>query len=220
MPLALETEQVRGVLERLRALGEEQDGAYGARVRARESELGEKPYGLERAEIGARAPQAVAPEVGRILYGLIITARPGLTVEFGASLGSSTIHLAAALDDLGSGRLITSELIYEKARAAVENLEAAGLAARVEMRQGDARETLGGIEGPIDMLFLDGSNDLYIEILQMLEPQLSTRAVVAADLSHGDPHHLRYREYITEPNGGYLSVEIPIDAGLVISTRQ
>lgn len=220
MTSGLETEQVREVLERLRELGEQQDSVYCARVRARESELGKKLYGVERAEIGARAPQAVAPEVGQILYGLMITARPELTVEFGASFGSSTIYLAAALADLGSGRLITSELIHEKAGAAVENLRAAGLSGRVEMRQGDSRETLAGIETPIDMLFLDGSNDLYVEILRMVEPQLSSRAVVAADLSHGDPHHQRYREYVTEPDGGYLSVEIPIGAGLVISTRQ
>lgn len=110
MPSVLETQRVSRVLERLRVLGEELDGDYSSRLYAREAELGGKLYGLERAEIGARAPQAVAPEVGRILYGLIIAARPGLVVEFGASFGSSAIYLAAALADLGAGRLITREM--------------------------------------------------------------------------------------------------------------
>ncbi len=69
------------------------------------------------------------------------------------------------------------------------------------------------------MLILDGSNDMYVEIMQMLEPRLSARAVIAADVSHGDPHHVRYRDYVSGPRNGYLSVEIPLDAGLVVSTR-
>jgi len=211
---------VRDVLERLRVLGDEHNADYGARVRAREVELGERLYGIERARIGARAPQAVAPAVGRILYGLVITARPGLVVEFGASFGTSTIYLAAALADLGSGRLITTELISAKAQAAVENLRAAGLESRVEMRVGDAVQTLQSIEGTIDMLFLDGSNDLYVEVLAMLEGQLSSDAVVTADLSQGDPHHKRYREYVTRKDSGFLSVELPVDAGLVLSVRR
>jgi predicted O-methyltransferase YrrM len=217
---ALESSRVSGVLERLRVLAEEQDGVYSSRVRAREAELGGKLYGPERAAIGARAPLAVAPEVGRILYGLVIATRPRLVVEFGASFGFSTLHLAAALDDLGAGELITTELIEEKARVTAENLEAAGLAARVEIRQGDALGTLEEIDTPIDLLFLDGSNDLYVEVLQMLESRLSLDALIVADLSHGDPHHVRYRDYVRDPERGYLSVEIPIDAGLIVSTRR
>lgn len=216
---SLDAERIRATLECLRVLGEEQDAGYSSRVQAREAQLAGKLCGAERAELGAKAPQAVAPVVGRILYGLIIAARPALAVEFGASFGVSTIYLAAALDDLGAGRLITTELIGAKAQAAVENLERAGVAGRVEMRQGDARNTLGALDGQVDMLFLDGSNDLYLEVLDRLEPRLSPRAVVVADLSHGDPHHVRYREYVNDPASGYLSVEIPVDAGLVISTR-
>jgi predicted O-methyltransferase YrrM len=218
MPSVLEASQVIDVLERLRVLGEEQNRAYSARVRAREAELGERLYGLERAEIGALAPQAVSTAVGRILYGLVIAARPGLVVEFGASFGSSTIYLAAALHDLDAGRLITTELIATKAQTAIGNLNSAGLYGRVELRPGDARDTLSEIDGEVDMLFLDGANDLYVETLQMLEPRLSARCVVVADLSHGDPHHVRYREYMHDADTGYVSVEVPVDAGLVIST--
>jgi predicted O-methyltransferase YrrM len=219
LPAALETPGVRDVLERLRVIGETRNLEYSSRVQAREAELGGKLYGLERAQIGAEAPQAVAPEVGRILYALTIATRPSLIVEFGASLGVSTIYLASALHDLDSGELITTELIETKAQAAVQNLHDAGLATRVQMRTGDARNTLNDLDRPIDMLFLDGSNDLYLDILTLLEPHLDARSVIAADLSHGDPHHVRYRDYVNQPENGYLSVDIPIEAGLVISTR-
>jgi predicted O-methyltransferase YrrM len=100
------------------------------------------------------------------------------------------------------------------------NLDAAGLGHLVEIRQGDAQLTLGDLDEPIAFLFLDGSNDLYVPILQMLEPQLAPHAMIAADLSAGDPHHQRYREYVADPNHGYLSIEIPVDAGLVVSTKR
>lgn len=219
VPSILNSREVQDVLERLRVLGQTRNPEYGARVRAREAELGTKLYGPERAQIGAEAPQAVAPEVGRILYALMIATRPTLAVEFGASFGVSTIYLAAALRDLGSGQLVTTELVETKAEAAVQNLVDAGLADRVEMRQGDALTTLADIDRPIDMLFLDGSNDLYLDVLTMLEPQLAPRAVIAADLSNGDPHHVLYRQFVTGSDNGLLSVEIPVDAGLVVSTR-
>jgi predicted O-methyltransferase YrrM len=214
----LDNQQVIDVLEELRVLGSEQDPVYSTRVRAREVEVGGKFYGRERADIGADAPQAVAQKVGLILYGLVISTRPKTVVEFGTSFGVSTIYLAAGLKDLGRGHLIATELIERKAKAAVENLEAAGMAGIAEVRRGDARETLSDLNEKIDFLFLDGSNDLYVAILEMLEPRLSTEAVIVADLSYGDLHHDHYRTYVGNGARGYTSVEIPIDAGLVIST--
>jgi predicted O-methyltransferase YrrM len=216
---ALESESVKDVLERLRLLGEEHNSEYGARVRAREIELGEKLYGLERAEIGAQAPQAVSAEVGRILYALVVALRPRLVVEFGGSFGVSTIYLAAALHDLGRGDLITTEMIQTKAAALSANLTDAGVAAVARVLFGDARDTLAGLSRPVDMLFLDGSNDLYVDILESLKPRFSTGSLIAADLSHGDPHHARYRDYVSDLDSGFLSVEVPVDAGLVISIR-
>lgn len=71
----------------------------------------------------------------------------------------------------------------------------------------------------MDLLFLDGSNDLYLSVVQLLEPQLAENAIVVADLSLGDPHHIRYREHVNDPRHGYLTVEIPIDAGVLVSSR-
>jgi hypothetical protein len=52
-----------------------------------------------------------------------------------------------------------------------------------------------------------------------VEPHLSPSALVIADMSHGDPHHERYRDRVNEPARGYLTTEIPLDAGVVISAR-
>src|SRR5262249_1191540 len=62
-------------------------------------------------------------------------------VEFGTSFGVSTIYAAAAARDTG-GRVIGSELEPEKRERALANLRDAGLADLVDVRLGDAMETL------------------------------------------------------------------------------
>ncbi|HYB23338.1 MAG TPA: hypothetical protein VED41_06040 [Solirubrobacteraceae bacterium] len=64
------------------------------------------------------------------------------------------------------------------------------------------------------MLFLDGRNDLYFDVLRLLERHLASTALVTADLSIEDPDLLPYLSYIRDPANGYLSVEVPLDAGV------
>jgi predicted O-methyltransferase YrrM len=69
----------------------------------------------------------VTPNAGRLLYALVRAARPATIVEFGMSFGISAIHLAAALRDNGTGRVITTELSSAKVAAAQVNFAEAGL---------------------------------------------------------------------------------------------
>jgi predicted O-methyltransferase YrrM len=156
--------------------------------------------------------------VGELIYAFTLARRPALAVEFGASLGISTIYLAAALQDLAGGRLITTELDPGKARSAQRNLEQAGLVELVELRVGNALETLRALPAAVDLLFLDGWNDLYLDVLGLLEPRLAPGALVLADLSPDDPNLDRYCEFIDAPEHGFVSVTIPLDAGVVVST--
>jgi predicted O-methyltransferase YrrM len=211
---------VRRVLERLRRQSEADDAPAVARMRSHERERGERVYGRERAALyGAAAPLAITPEVGELLYVLALARRPRTTVEFGASLGFSTIHLAAAARDIGAGaRVISTEIEPDKATAAVENLAEAGLSDVVDLRVGDALETLRDVE-TVDLLFLDGWNNLYLSVLDLLEPKLSAGALVIADLSEDDPELIPYGERMHDPASGYFSVDVPLDAGVVVSVR-
>jgi predicted O-methyltransferase YrrM len=139
-------------------------------------------------------------------------------VEFGASLGFSTIHLAAAIHDLGTGRVISSEIDAQKVQVARRNLADAGLDGVVDLREGDALETLRDVYA-VDLVFLDGWNNLYLSVLEMLEPALSPGALVIADLSEGDPEQVPYSERMHDPGSGYVSVDVPLDAGVVVSIR-
>jgi predicted O-methyltransferase YrrM len=71
----------------------------------------------------------------------------------------------------------------------------------------------------VDLLFLDGWNNLYLSVLDLLEPKLSPGALVIADLSEDDPEQVPYCERVHDPAGGYVSVTIPLDAGVVVSSR-
>src|SRR5947207_6711715 len=87
-------------------------------------------------------------------------------VEVGTSFGISTLYLAAAVRDNGGGRVIGTELEPTKHAKAEEHLREAGLDAHAEVRLGDALQTLADVEGPIDLVLLDGWKDLYLPILE------------------------------------------------------
>jgi predicted O-methyltransferase YrrM len=117
-----------------------------------------------------------------LLYMLARAARATCAVEFGTSFGVSTLYLAAAVRDAGAGgRVIGTEIVPEKARAARDNIEAAGLTPHVEIREGDARETLRRLDEPVDLLLLDGWPVLAREILDLIEPRLAPGSVIVVD---------------------------------------
>lgn len=219
MPTTLDKPQVARALQKLHAAAATEDGAAKQRVLARETELGRRLDQAERYEIYGDAPLAIQPQVGRLLYVLAVSRRARAVVEFGASRGVSTLYLAAALKDAGGGSLVTTELRADKARATREALVDAGLDDLVELRVGDALETLRDLERDIDLLFLDGRNDLYLQVLRLVEPRLVGGALVVGDLNVDDPDLLPYLGHVREPGGDYLSVEVPLDAGVELSLR-
>ncbi len=87
---------------------------------------------------------AVSPQTGALLYMLARSMGARSMIEFGTSFGISTLHLAAALKDNGGGRLISTEFEPSKIAQARNNLRAANLHELVEIREGDALETLAG----------------------------------------------------------------------------
>lgn len=208
------------VLDELHARAERDDPLAKRRVAEREAELGGRLTQPERYELYGDAPLAITREVGELLYLLTRVRRPRLVVEFGCSLALSTIYLAAAVcDGEAGGTVITTELLPEKANAARGNLAAAGLDDLVELRVGDALETLADPPGEIDVLFLDGRNDLYLPVLAAVEPNLAPDALLVADLNRDDPDLDPYLEYVRDPAGGYQSLAVPMADGVELSVR-
>lgn len=157
---------------------------------------------------------AVSPETARLLYMLARANGARAIVEFGTSFGVSTVHLAAALRDNGGGRLIGTELEPQKAERARANLSAAGLADLVDVREGDALETLAyGLPETIDLLLLDGHKPLYVPILDLVATKLRPGAFLVADNVDASPE---YVARVRENGGNYLSVPFAEDVELSI----
>jgi predicted O-methyltransferase YrrM len=154
----------------------------------------------------------VSPETGALLYMLARGSRAKLIVEFGTSFGLSTLHLAAALRDNGGGHLISTEFEPSKVQRARDNLAAGGLLDLVEIREGDALQTLRqDIPGPIDLLLLDGAKALYADILHLLAPHLRPGALILADNADYCPDYLAL---VRAPGSGYLSLPFGADVEL------
>jgi predicted O-methyltransferase YrrM len=147
---------------------------------------------------------AVSPDFGRFVYMLARARKATRIVEFGASMGISTIYLAAALRDNGGGHLISSEFVPAKVDRARKNLALAGLADLVEIREGDAMETLKDVGNKVDLLFIDGAFSLYLPVLKLVEPQLNPGAVVLAE----NAFDKAYVDYVRDPVHGYISVAL------------
>jgi len=157
-------------------------------------------------------PLAVSRETGALLYMLARSTGARTIVEFGTSFGISTLHMAAALNDNGGGKLITSEFEPSKLAIARQNLAEGGLIDLVEFRTGDALQTLRvDLPDTVDLLLLDGAKALYPDVLSMVESHLGAGAFVIADNADYSPDYLAY---VRNPANGYLSVPFGDDVEL------
>lgn len=207
------------VLDRLFASAEQDEAAERRAAAALPSGF-QPDTSQERADYFAEVYMPVSPEGGRLLYSLVRATRPRTVVEFGTSFGISTLYLAAAVRDNGVGRVLTTEMSAPKIAAARGNLEEAGLDEVVTILEGDALETLPAhLDGTsIDFVLLDGWKQLYIPVLQLLEPHLPPGTLVLADdteMSVVQP----YLAYVRDPANGYQNTAFPVADGMEISCR-
>jgi predicted O-methyltransferase YrrM len=119
------------------------------------------------------------------------------------------------LRDNGGGHLITSEFEPSKVARAKKNLEAGGLSDLVDIRVGDALQTLSvDLPETVNLLLLDGAKSLYTEILTLVESRLRPGSLVIADDAEFNPEYLAN---VRAPGSGYTS--IPIASGVELSMR-
>lgn len=112
---------------------------------------------LRASERAGLPPISVSPAQGKLLHLLARMRGARAILEIGTLGGYSTIWLARALPP--GGRLVTLEVNPDHARVARANLAGAGVAERVELREGEALDTLAALEregaGPFDFVFVD-----------------------------------------------------------------
>src|SRR5271156_5325759 len=153
---------------------------------------------------------SIWPEQGDLIYLLCRGMRATRVVDFATSIGMSAIYFAAAMRDNGGGTVIGSELVPEKIRTARRNLVDAGLADYADIREGDARQTLSSVGGPVDFALIDGwpngrEPSLAREVIEILAPQIRTGGYVMNDNAEPD-----FLQFVRDPANGFLSVSLPL----------
>jgi predicted O-methyltransferase YrrM len=105
---------------------------------------------------------SVSPSHGKLLWILAKLVNARRILEIGTLGGYSAIWMARALPS--DGRLVTLEAMDKHAKVARANIARAGLEKKVEIRVGQALETLPTLQGPFDLSFIDAdkqSNPQY-----------------------------------------------------------
>ncbi|WP_166905773.1 O-methyltransferase [Mycobacterium sp. DL440] len=175
----------------------------------------------QRADMFKDVYMSVSEAGGQLLYLLARATGARNVVEYGTSFGVSTLYLASAVRDNGGGTVVGTELQPEKAAAAQRNFTDAGLADVIDLRVGDARETLADVAGPVDLVLLDGWPELALPVLKVLEPHLRPGTLILVDdinLDFGHDVHAALLSYLAESDH-YLSVTLPIGDGIQACVR-
>jgi predicted O-methyltransferase YrrM len=162
---------------------------------------------------------SIHAEQGELIYLLCRAVGATRVVEFATSVGVSTIYFAAAVRDNGGGTVIGSEIVPEKAATARRNLADAGLDEVVDLRLGDARETLRELGGPVDFALIDGwpvrsGPTLARQVMEIVAPQLRIGALVMNDNAEPD-----YLDFVRDPATGFRSLSLPIKGSTELSVK-
>ena len=173
---------------------------------------------LERLEREEPRPPGVpvAPATGRFLFSLVAPQADCEVLEIGAGRGYSTIWLAAGVRHLG-GRVLSLEREESCIVDWRRNVAEAGLEDTAMLVEGDARETLAGIDDGFDVVFLDAANRFYEELFALAREKLELGAVVIADdvILHAD--QLAAYSAARQADPSLLSLTVPLDRGLELS---
>lgn len=121
----------------------------------------------------------VGPLEGRFLELLVFALRPQLVVEIGTFSGYSSLSMAAGLPP--GGRILTCEIDATTAAVARRHIDGSPHAGRIEVLVGPAIDTLAGLAGPFDFVFIDADKGGYEAYYEAVLPKLSDHGLIAVD---------------------------------------
>lgn len=134
-----------------------------------------------------QARMQIAPEQGALLTLLAKLTHARFAIEVGTFTGYSAICIARGL--VPGGRLVSFDLSKEWTDLAARYWEQAGVDDRIDLRLGDARQTLGSLaEGPpVDLAFIDADKPSYPDYYEAVLARLAPEGLIVVDnvLSHG-----------------------------------
>src|SRR5262245_40766320 len=238
------------LLDRLYSLNDSQNEAVGAyfMARAAEGSLNWNRFDERTNQFLKDKLIALDRPKAEFCYYMCRALGARRIVEAGTSFGVSTLFLAAAIRDnlqqearvasgvsrvasglsrkVGSHEsdhtsvVIGTESEPEKARIARGHFDEAGLAEFINLREGDLRDTLVDVEGPIDFMLIDIWTPMAQPALVLVAPRLREGAVVVCDntLQFREAYR-EYFDFVNDPRNGLLTMTLPFEGGLEFTVR-
>ncbi|MEM5294136.1 class I SAM-dependent methyltransferase [Burkholderia sp. JPY481] len=190
--------QFRGSSEEFLTLSEDYE-TLAPRLRGRFLEtLGLSSEDFESSQ-GTPLSLAVSAETGRFLRNMVLSHKPVRILELGSSCGVSTLYFAEALRMLGRGMVVATELDAGKCAQLRAHVGMAGVDAYVDVREGDVFETVAGLDGTFDMVFIDVWADSYLNLFKRIERLLRPGSIVLADNMYTAEDAVRpYKRYLDD----------------------
>ena len=222
--------KLEALLDALHAQSEGQSGAidaYFAR-RIKEGTLSWDGLDAETTLFFRDKMVALEKDKAEFCYALCRALGARRVIECGTSFGVSTLYLAAAVRDnlassseaLGESKVIATEWEAGKAAIARRNFAAAGLGQFIDLREGDLKDTLKSIEGPIDFVLLDIWSEAVMPAMLNIAPHLRQGAVIIADNTQSARRgYDAYFTFIADPKNRLRTLTLPFAGGLEMTVR-
>ncbi|HYI23727.1 MAG TPA: class I SAM-dependent methyltransferase [Candidatus Limnocylindrales bacterium] len=116
---------------------------------------------------------------GRFLKTLVAAVGARHVLEIGTFTGYSALSMAEALP--ADGRIVTCEIDPRHAELAQRYFDKSPYAAMIELRLGPAIETLEGLEGTFDFVFIDADKPSYGDYYEAILPHLEAGGLICVD---------------------------------------
>lgn len=224
MPSPLNDPKLEALLDRLHAQSDAQIDETVAYFEQRERETGlgeENLYDEEMRRFLADKLVALDRDKAEFCYLLCRSLRAERVVEAGTSHGVSLLYLAAAVRDnqVENGVVIGTEYEPRKAETARANFEQAGLSEFIDLREGDLRQTLEDVGGPVDFMLAD-IWEVALPALELVSPSLRPGAIVVSDNTTARASmYTEYFDFINDPRNRLRTMTVPFTGGLELTVR-
>jgi predicted O-methyltransferase YrrM len=224
MPSVLNDPKLEALLDRLHSQSDgqiDETNAYFAK-RAQEGTLdSDNLFDDDTHRFFSDKLVALDRDKAEFCYQLCRSLRAERVVEAGTSFGVSTLYLAAAVRDnaVDGGVVIGTEYEPKKAEAARANFKQAGLEPWIELREGDLRETLLDVGGPVDFMLVD-IWEVALPALERVSQSLRPGAIVVCDntAAHADAYR-EYFEFVHAPANRFRTMTLPFEGGFELTVR-
>ncbi|WHZ22909.1 MAG: O-methyltransferase, family 3 [Nitrospira sp.] len=125
------------------------------------------------------ARMLVGPLEGAFLHSMTRLVQATRVLEIGMFTGYSALCFAEALPEQGC--VVTCEVDEESAAVARRFFAQSPHGRKVEIRMGAALETMAGLKGPFDLIFIDADKQNYVNYYRRAMELLSLHGVILID---------------------------------------